>query len=115
VSHKNLRTGVECIDDHLAIGRSSDFHSAIHDIFWDRWALPVAVADVFRVRRKIERCAAIKRYLSLVAAFEALHATPVESPMKFCHERESVRRQNFGVSGCDFTDNLDSIRNFVER
>jgi hypothetical protein len=53
-------------------------------------------------------------YFSLVAASEALHATPVESAMKFCHERERVRRQNFGVSGRDFTDNLDSLGNFVE-
>ena len=67
IRHKNLRTGVERVNNHLAIGRSRDFDTPILDVGRNGRAFPVAFADLFRFRQEIEGLPMIERVLPLAA------------------------------------------------
>ena len=69
-----FRAGVQRIDHHLAIGRSRDLDPPIPQILRDRRAGPIALANLFRFRQKIERSAAIERRLPLLTALPNIPA-----------------------------------------
>src|ERR1051326_953486 len=107
VSHEHFRAGIECIDDHFAIGRAGDFYPPIAQVRRDRRANPIAVADVFCFRKKIERSAAIELSLPILSASETLRPPVAKFAMEFCHERDRVRRQYFIKCWCDFAAQID--------
>src|SRR5579872_2037707 len=53
VGHEDVRTGVECVDNHFAIGRTSDLDSAIREVGRRRRHAPVAEADLLSLFQEI--------------------------------------------------------------
>ena len=78
IGHEHFRAGIERVDHHLAIGRPGDLDPAIAQVGRDRRASPVAFADLFRFRQKIERATAIERRLALLTARQTFPAAIVD-------------------------------------
>src|SRR5260221_1776224 len=59
VSHENVGSRVQRVDDHLAIDRPGNFHAAIAQVFGYRRNVPIALPDSSRLRQKVRKLAVI--------------------------------------------------------
>src|SRR6266513_1264814 len=64
-------------------------------IRWNRGARPVALADRFWFRQKIEGFAAVERRLSILPALQTFFPTIAESALQLCHEGKRIRANDF--------------------
>ena len=58
VGHVGLRTGIQRVDDHLAVDRSSNFHAAVLKVRRNRVDAPIAFADRAEIEVILDRAAA---------------------------------------------------------
>jgi hypothetical protein len=78
----DLGSGVEGVDDHLAVARSGDLDPAIEEIAGCRSDLPVRVPDSACLRQKVEVDAHVDRGLALLPGKQELLAARVEAAVK---------------------------------
>jgi len=95
IGHENLCAGIERIDHHLAIGRPGNLGPPIAQIRWNRCARPVALANRFCFRQKIEGFAAVERRLSILPALQTFFPAIAESALQLCHESERILANDF--------------------
>ena len=103
IGHEHLRTGVERVDHHLAIGRSGDLDPAIAQIRRNRRARPIAVADVLRFRQE-NRATHRDRAPPDAACRRSRHSMrrAPNAPLQFRHESERIGRKDLIKSGSQF-------------
>src|SRR4029077_4109452 len=82
ISHEDFRTGIQCIDHHLTIGRTSDLHSAILYIPWYGSYGPIALAHVLGFGQETRHLAGIQIRLPLASSLQKLFAPLIKVSMK---------------------------------
>src|SRR6266852_5197258 len=94
VRHEHPRPGIECIDQHLAIGRARDLDPPVLEILRRRCDSPLGIADRFGRGEKIGFLSPIDACLTLVACLQQLIATGTELALQATNEVESLGRQH---------------------
>src|SRR5262245_24156120 len=72
IGHVDLRTGIQRVDDHLAVDRAGDFDAAVLQVAGRGSDVPVGGADRSSLAQKIRASALIEAPLYRTAAFEEL-------------------------------------------
>ena len=94
VRHVGLRAGVERVDDHLAVvDRAGDLGAAVEQVLRDRRNLPVALANILRLRKEVGKLARIEFLLAFGARRKQFAAAGTEPALEIGNEGEGVRRQ----------------------
>ncbi|KAF1858516.1 hypothetical protein Lal_00015033 [Lupinus albus] len=101
VGHVAVRTRVQRVDDHLALDRARDFHTAAFQRLRDRRDLPVAVADVGRLGQEVRTLAGVQAFRAFDAGRQQLLAARLELAAQFRYQRERFRREDLFVAGLD--------------
>ncbi len=87
VGHEHLRSGVQGVDDHLAVHRPGDLHPAVLEVFGDGPDGPVAGADGGGLVEEVRAFAEIEAGLALGSVGEQLAAAGVELAVQVGDQR----------------------------
>mmetsp|Transcript_17165 Transcript_17165/g.41779 ORF Transcript_17165/g.41779 Transcript_17165/m.41779 type:complete len:234 (+) Transcript_17165:3508-4209(+) len=94
VGHVNTCSRVESIDYHLSVDRTSDFHSSILNIGWDRGTFPTRVLNGRNVQ-KLGSVASVKLFGPLLSSAEQVLTTFVEGVAQVANKSKSIGSENF--------------------
>ena len=94
IGHEDLGSGVEGVDDHLAIAGAGDLDPAIEEVAGRRGDLPVGVPNGSRLRQEIELGASVDRGLALLAGAQQFLAARVEAAVEGGDEGQRLRAQD---------------------
>jgi len=108
VRHEHLGTGVERVDDHLAVNRAGDLDATVEEVGGDRRDAPLAFANRSRLRQEIGQAASVEMFLALLASLEESEAGRVELAMQVGEEGERLLVQDFPIARPGGTAELDT-------
>ena len=112
IGHVGLRTGIERVDDHLAVvDRAGDFRAAVEQILRDRRNLPVALSDMLRLGQKVRQRPGIELCLTLGAGGEKLAAAHAMLALQRSSEGKRLRRQYALIARLDGAFDDDAVGN----
>src|SRR5699024_11841596 len=95
----HLRTGVERVDGHLAVGGAGELDAAVGDARSGWGDLPtVVLTDVLGLREEVEVLAGRDPVLAILAGLQQLLATGLELTVQLGNEREGVLGDELVVS-----------------
>ena len=108
IRHEHPGARVQRVDDHLAVDRAGDLDPAVQEIGRDRRDGPVALADGFRVGKKVRQFASVEIFLALHSPHQKLKAPPIEAAMQTGHERKRLRGEDLGLPAAGLGVDLDA-------
>ena len=94
VGHEHLRAGVQRVDDHLALDRAGDFHTAVLQSRGNGGHGPVAFADLPRIWPEVRQDARVVTGLTFTSSFQQLPAPRFGKTVQ-------ARQKGKGVGGKD--------------
>src|SRR6185436_7677187 len=94
VRHEHVRAGVQRVDHHLPLDGAVDLDAAVEQVVRQRRDLPVARADLGRVRKEGRELAAVDLVLDARAALEQRSSLGLESAREAGDELEGVARED---------------------
>src|SRR5262245_33868607 len=110
ISHEDIGAGVERVDDHLPLDRPGDLHPAVLQIVRDWRDCPIALANLFCLRKKVRETTFGDLPLSSHSLFQQLPPAILELPGEFGEKLYRISRQNLCVLPDDGTFDFNSCR-----
>jgi len=92
VGHVDAGSGVERVDDHLAINGAGDLYPAVLQVVGDGGDGPIGGADVGRLRQKVGHDAGADLRLALGPPRQQFQPPPVKGALQRGHKRQRLRR-----------------------
>jgi len=94
IRHEHPRTGIQRVDDHLAIGRPRDLDPSVSQVSRDRRHSPVALANRACLRQKIGQLARVEPLLALLSRLEQLLHPRRKTLSELLKKRQGLGRQD---------------------
>ena len=110
VRHVAVGTGIQRIDDHFALHRTSNFHAAAFQCFWQWCNRPVAFADMAGGFQEIRTFTGIHAFGALDAGLQQRLATLFKCAAQFCDKAQGFGGQNLFIARFDTGGNLYAFR-----
>ena len=108
IGHEHLGAGIERVDDHLAVDGAGDLDAAVEKVGGDLGDRPVALADRFRLGKKIRQLAGVEVFLPSHAPRQQLQAAPVEPPVQVGEKPKRLGAEDFGLPAAGLGVDLDA-------
>jgi len=99
IGHVDVGPAIERVDHHLAVGRTGDLDTAVHDVARDRRHPPVAVADRLGLGREIGLPPGIEPALDVGAASEQAASLGSELALELGDEGNRRGCQHLIIAG----------------
>jgi hypothetical protein len=103
IGHEHPRPGIECVDDHFAVGRPGDFDPPVEEVGGNGSDRPLSLPHLPCLRQEIRKCSAIEPLLPLGPPLHQLAPPAFESAVETGHELQSLPRQHPFVAGLRLT------------
>jgi len=97
IGHKTVCARVQGVDDHLAIRRPSDFHSAILEIRGHGLNLPGTGTNIFGFFEEAGHFTAIQSGLTFLTQGQKLQTSWIELALQGGKKRERFGRKNLAM------------------
>jgi hypothetical protein len=98
IGHVDIGPVIQCIDNHLAVGRTGDLDTAVHDVARDRRHPPVVVADCLGLGREIGLPPGIEPALNVGAASEQAASLGSELALELSDKGDRLGGQHLVVA-----------------
>ena len=110
VGHKAVGPGVQRVDDHFAVDRSSDFHSAVAQIGRQRCDVPVLCANILRTAQEIRQSPRVEQFLSITPLSEQDVPACIELTLQTSNKLQCIDGENGGVCGRHRPQDFDAVK-----
>ena len=110
VDHEDIRTRIECVDEHLGFGRAGDLHPPVGQRRRRRRHLPVAVAHAGRLREEVGLVPGPEAGPPLGPGGQNPLPSAADPPLQVGDEGQRLGSEDGGVAPLDGPQDLNAVR-----